>query len=125
MLDRELPRDDPSAMAQLKAVEATLAPLYEDRRVGRRYRDPDGGGDVVVLFRIPEDGDDEALYVYGALLAPATCDADGVVTCFPRWAVSEWDDDDLAKAAPAEADAAAAPAAAAAAAPPAVEAIEL
>jgi hypothetical protein len=99
MLAAPLPGDDRSAMAQLRAVEATVAPLFEDDVVGRRYADDRGPGDVTVLFKIPEDGDDEALYVYGALLRDATRDDDGAVTIYPSWAVSEWDASDVAKAA--------------------------
>lgn len=96
----QAPTDDSSAMDQLKEIERSIAPLWEDAQVGRRYADDRSPGDVQILFKIPEEGDDEALFVYGALLEPAVL-VSGVVSIFPRWAVSEWDESDLAKAKPA------------------------
>ena len=68
------------------------------RYVGRRYLDEDGsGGRLTILFKIPEDGEDDALYVVGALQEPAQC-VEGAVVVFPKWEITEWDGSDLAKA---------------------------
>ena len=73
--------------------------MVEDAHVGRTYVNAAGSA-VIVLFKVPEEGDDEALWVIGARQEGGVYDGNKIVR-FPTWAVEEWDAGDLAKARPA------------------------
>ncbi|KAJ1451055.1 hypothetical protein M885DRAFT_530789 [Pelagophyceae sp. CCMP2097] len=83
---------------RLKADHSTapqfFMPLFDDAAVGKWFRssDVDGTMPVCVLYKIPEEGGDEALWVTGQLLRPASAGA------LPLWSISEWDGADIERA---------------------------
>ena len=90
---------DPLDEAALAAARDACRPVFEDAHVGRTYGNAAGTA-VVVLFKVPEEGDDEALWVIGARQEGGVYDGVQIVR-FPTWAVEEWDAGDLARARPA------------------------
>ena len=90
---------DPLDEAALAAARDACRPVCEDAHVGRTYVNAAGTA-VVVLFKVPEEGDDEALWVIGARQEGGVYDGVQIVR-FPTWAVEEWDAGDLARARPA------------------------
>ena len=90
---------DPLDEAALAAARDACRPVFEDAHVGRTYVNAAGTA-VVVLFKVPEEGDDEALWVIGARQEGGVYDGVQIVR-FPTWAVEEWDAGDLARARPA------------------------
>ncbi|KAJ8609329.1 hypothetical protein CTAYLR_009119 [Chrysophaeum taylorii] len=77
-----------------------FAPLFTDDAVGRWLCDPTNSASFVrVLFKLPEDGDDEALWVTGALREPGhTRRGAPLPNKYPSWNVGEWDIRDLKQA---------------------------
>lgn len=89
---------EPLEEAALAAARDAIRPVFEDASVGRTYVNA-AGATVVVLFKVPEEGDDEALWVIGAQQEGGVYDGCQIVR-FPTWAVEEWDAGGLAKATP-------------------------
>lgn len=89
-------------MSRVTVEEDTLTnlkPLFEDNHVGKWLRDPTSTAIVRVLFKLPEDGDDEALWVTGELREPGLIYSSGLRPAkYPCWNVSEFDATDLKKA---------------------------
>lgn len=82
-----------------KDMLASLKPLFEDSDVGQWLRDPTSDAIVRVLFKLPEDGDDEALWVTGELREPGLIYSGGLRPAkYPCWNVSEFDASDMKKA---------------------------
>ena len=85
---------DPLDEAALAAARDACRPVFEDAHVGRTYVNAAGTA-VVVLFKVPEEGDDEALWVIGARQEGGVYDGVQIVR-FPTWAVAGPDAGDLA-----------------------------
>lgn len=86
-------------------AQECIRPLFDHPAVGRWFTDVTSQSNeaalIRVLFMLPEDGDDEALWVTGTLLEPGEIkEGEKLPTKYPRWLISEWDKTDLAKAMP-------------------------
>ena len=80
-------------------IRNCFGPLFADPDVGNWLHDEAEDNFVRVLYKLPEDGDDEALWVTGKLTRPATLKLltnDVIaVDAYCSWQIGEWDTNDL------------------------------